>query len=382
MRAATRRGSATRLARAVAGHGCKGRWLLTCSLSARWPAIFLLRLPGGCRLAVPAVLGLETSASAKVCCFSVSTPSKGRHAPDHASRFPKSSRRVQQGPVVYVACEGAHGFKARITAYRQRHLSGIETPPFYLVPTRLDLIDDHEELIREIRGTLGATRPAAIVLDTLNRSLRGSENNDEDMSDYIKASDALREAFGCAVIIVHHCGTEGTRPRGHTSLTGAADAQLAVNRNTSGLVTVTVEWMKDGPEGDQINSRLEAVEVGTDDDGDPITSCVVVPVEAQSQAPNKPLTGHTKTAYDALIAVIDQRQTPSESDDSEHVPMNVPVDVWREEFYARQIDGRDMKRDTLKKRFQRAAETLQAVGKAGFRDGEAWINRKAGHSGT
>ena len=291
-------------------------------------------------------------------------------------------RRVQQGPVVYIACEGAHGFKARITAYRQRHLSGIETPPFYLVPTRLDLIDDHEELIREIRGTLGATRPAAIVLDTLNRSLRGSENNDEDMSDYIKASDALREAFGCAVIIVHHCGTEGTRPRGHTSLTGAADAQLAVNRNTSGLVTVTVEWMKDGPEGDQINSRLEAVEVGTDDDGDPITSCVVVPVEAQSQAPNKPLTGHTKTAYDALIAVIDQRQTPSESDDSEHVPMNVPVDVWREEFYARQIDGRDMKRDTLKKRFQRAAETLQASGKAGFRDGEAWINRKAGHSGT
>ena len=130
-------------------------------------------------------------------------------------------RRVQQGPVVYIACEGAHGFKARITAYRQRHLSGIETPPFYLVPTRLDLIDDHEELIREIRGTLGATRLAAIVLDTLNRSLRGSENNDEDMSDYIKASDALREAFGCAVIIVHHCGTEGTRPRGHTSLTGA-----------------------------------------------------------------------------------------------------------------------------------------------------------------
>jgi hypothetical protein len=33
------------------------------------------------------------------------------------------------------------------------------------------------------------------------------------------------------VVIVHHCGIEGTRPRGHSSLTGAADAQLAVKRD-------------------------------------------------------------------------------------------------------------------------------------------------------
>ena len=31
-------------------------------------------------------------------------------------------RRIVRGPVVYVACEGAHGFKARIAAFRQRHL--------------------------------------------------------------------------------------------------------------------------------------------------------------------------------------------------------------------------------------------------------------------
>ena len=37
---------------------------------------------------------------------------------------------------------------------------------------------------------------------------------------------------------------------------------------------MTVEYMKDGAEGDTIVSRLENVEVGIDEDGDPITSCV------------------------------------------------------------------------------------------------------------
>jgi RecA-family ATPase len=58
----------------------------------------------------------------------------------------------------------------------------------------------------------------AVVLDTLNRSLNGSENSDEDMGKYIKATAAIREAFNCAVLVVHHCGVNDSRPRGHTSL--------------------------------------------------------------------------------------------------------------------------------------------------------------------
>ena len=99
------------------------------------------------------------------------------------------------------------------------------------------------------------------------------------MGDYLRAADVIREAFSCTVIMIHHCGIEGSRPRGHTSLTGACDAQIAVKKGHDGTVTCTVEYMKDGPEGDEINSKLEPVEVGTDDDGDLITSCVVVEAE-------------------------------------------------------------------------------------------------------
>jgi isocitrate dehydrogenase len=146
-------------------------------------------------------------------------------------------------------------------------------------------VRDHKRLIALIRSTLGEhAPPGALVLDTLNRSLAGSESKDEDMADYVRASDAIREAFSCAVIVIHHCGIEGTRPRGHTSLTGAADAQIAVKRDAAHNVIATVEWMKDGPEGASIASILEDVSVGQDIDGEDITSCVVLPIsEAEAK---------------------------------------------------------------------------------------------------
>ena len=68
------------------------------------------------------------------------------------------------------------------------------------------------------------------MLDTLNKSLFGSESKDVDMGAYVRAAEAVRDAFGCVVIIIHHCGYDDTHPRGHSSLPGAVDAQLMVVR--------------------------------------------------------------------------------------------------------------------------------------------------------
>ena len=115
-------------------------------------------------------------------------------------------RRVDPGPVVYVACEGERGFGARAEAFREAKLAeGAVDPPFYLLATRLDLVSDSEILALDIKAAMGDGGCAAIVIDTLNRSLAGSESSDEDMSAYVRAADALRERFQCAVIVVHHC---------------------------------------------------------------------------------------------------------------------------------------------------------------------------------
>ena len=111
----------------------------------------------------------------------------------------------------------------------------------------------------------------------------------------------IREAFKCAVALVHHCGIEASRPRGHTSLTGAADAQIAVKRDAAGVICTTLEWMKDGPEGVEVYSKLEPVEVGADDDGDMITSRVVVEAEpAVAKAPGAKLSKNQATMLGLL----------------------------------------------------------------------------------
>jgi hypothetical protein len=217
-------------------------------------------------------------------------------------------RCVDRGPVVYIACEGERGLGARTEAFRQRKLSETaEAIPFFLIATRLDLAEEHEELTRDIRVQIGDSAPVAIVIDTLNRSIRGSESRDEDMSAYVKACDAIREAFACSVVVIHHCGIESTRPRGHTSLTGAADAQIAVKRDDDGTITTELEFMKDGQEGEQTFSRLETIDVVLDEDGEPITSCVVV--EAESKVPSVKLSDNQALAKKALANYCAERDT-------------------------------------------------------------------------
>jgi hypothetical protein len=156
-------------------------------------------------------------------------------------------RRVQQGPVVYCAFEGQTGSQARSEAFRQTFPIEIDGPvPFYLQPVTLDIVAQHQELIAAVRQQLGANSPVLVVLDTLNRSLRGSENDAKDMAAYIAAADAIREAFNCSVAIVHHCGIDGTRPRGSTALSGAVDAQLAVRREPQTQSLLKLNFRKTG----------------------------------------------------------------------------------------------------------------------------------------
>ena len=278
--------------------------------------------------------------------------------------------RVNQGPVVYVACEGERALGARAEAYRQARLAEDHSEiPFYLITTRLDLVGDRDQLIHDISAQIDDTAPVAIVIDTLNRSLRGSESSDEDMAEYVKAADAIRDAFNCAVIIIHHCGIEGSRPRGHTSLTGACDAQIAVKRDFSGIITTVVEWMKDGAEGEETFSRLEVVEVGTDTDGEPITSCVVEAAKSPPAAKQQAMVrGQSKIALELLTNAIvkDGEAVPQSS----FVPTGVygvRLSLWRGYCDTGSLSSGDD--DGKRKAFDRAKTKLREIGRIGIWDG-------------
>jgi RecA-family ATPase len=159
---------------------------------------------------------------------------------------------VVQGAVVYCMFEGQGGADTRAAAYRQEILRGEEPGQFYDVTLPLDLIKDHPALTMPIKRRLGEVKPVAITLDTLNRSLFGSESSDEDMAAYIRAAGAIIEAFDCAVIVIHHCGHNAERPRGHSALLGAEDAEIMVKRLADDkAIAAEVIRMKDGPEGER-----------------------------------------------------------------------------------------------------------------------------------
>jgi len=279
-------------------------------------------------------------------------------------------RKTKQCPVVYFALEGQEGFSARIQAFRQAN--NVTDLPFYLSADRIVLPRDGLLIVNSIREQFADVRPGIVVLDTLNRSIAGSENEPADMGQYVRAADAIRDEFGCVVIIIHHCGTNENRPRGHTSLTGAADAQLAVKRDSAGNVVMTVELAKDGPQGDEIVSRLKPVTVGVDEDGDPITSCVVEPVDDPPRA-RQTVTGQAAEALRILAECVGTRgEIAAPSPDIPPGTRTFAENAWRAECYAKMFsEGADQ--TSKQKGFVRASKALQQKNLIGKHGDVVWL---------
>jgi hypothetical protein len=183
------------------------------------------------------------------CCGANQSASKAFYARCMLPHRPQLdlSRAVKGGLVVYCAFEGGYGYKKRVAALRKHYKIEGETngaTQLKIVPSSApNLVKDHTLLVREIKEQLGNVCPVLVVLDTLNKSLPGSESKDVDMAAYIRAAESIRNAFDCLVIIVHRCGWDESRPRGHSSLPGAVDVQIQVTREGD-AVTVEVELMR------------------------------------------------------------------------------------------------------------------------------------------
>jgi hypothetical protein len=275
-------------------------------------------------------------------------------------------RAVRQGMVIYCAFEGAHGFRKRTEAQRRHYkLADDDDVPLHVMPCQMNLIRDHNAFIKDIGAQLrDGEKPTVVVLDTLNRSLVGSESKDADMANYIAAASAIREAFNCLVIIVHHCGWDETRPRGHSSLPGAVEGQLAVVRDGD-RITVLVEFLRDGPEGAEIHSLTKLIDVGQDATGKRLTSLVVVPSNLAARKDG----GWAKallTFRRALRAALTKYGESFQETVFETPVRAVAVEDVRQEFYEIYIpasgDDPEQRQDAKLKKFNRDLEQAQREG--------------------
>jgi hypothetical protein len=295
-----------------------------------------------------------------------------------ACGLPYRGLKVRQGPVVYVAAEGAEGFEARARAWCARHLGVEDDPPLHVLSRRIDLVHEHVSFIAEIERQLGIEKPTSpaapvvVVIDTLNRTYSGSESSDQDMTAYVGAADAIKTRFNCTVIIVHHCGLEANRPRGHTALAGAADAQISIRRQRH-LITAAVDFAKDMPDGYSNVSRLEKIEIGNDEDGDMITTCIVVPTDEKAEPSRPQLSAGMALAMKALEkALITAGVTRCMPGMPDHA-ISVPTDLWRATFYQMSLlEAPEGNQAARQKAFRRAATDLQARELIGCASDHVW----------
>lgn len=209
--------------------------------------------------------------------------------------------RTDKVPVLYVCLEGAGGLHKRIRAWEKKN--GRKYPDIGIVAASFNLRDPAqvEALIAAIRAAGFAG--GVIVLDTLAQAAVGAdENSSRDMGELLAALQAIQAALGGLVLVVHHLGKDTARgARGHSSFTAALDASIEVRREGDRRSWVVAK-VKDDSDGAEHFFRLEVIEVGQDDDGDLITSCVVVPDDDAKTATRSklPKGGNQRIVYDAL----------------------------------------------------------------------------------
>jgi hypothetical protein len=246
------------------------------------------------------------------------------------------------GGVIYVAGEGGTGLNNRIEALRcdkmDLYTEADAHRGFRLLPTLLDLCgkDDAGELLKVM--DLQPARPALIVIDTLARNMgEGDENTARDMGAFIQSCDRLREATGAHLMVIHHSGKDVSRgARGSGSLRGAVDTEIHLTR--SGIVIMAeTKKQRDMPTGKVFAYTLRDVEIGTDEDDEPVTSAVVEPTEPVKKL--RRLTGQKSIAMQALDDALAQK---GEKRPGDMFPQNrrcVSVETWREYCERHSLSG-------------------------------------------
>jgi AAA domain-containing protein len=183
---------------------------------------------------------------------------------------------ISPGRVVYVVGEGAGGLRKRVQAWMQEHPQDT-IPEAFFIPEPVQLLN--KEDVDMLLTRIVRLRPVLVILDTLATCMDGDENSSKDMSLAIAAAKRIIRETGATVILVHHTGKRGDGERGHSTLRGAADTMMLVRAKTDAsggkLVEVVNTKQKDEDACLPITAQLTCVRVGTTDDGEPLTSCVL-----------------------------------------------------------------------------------------------------------
>jgi hypothetical protein len=171
----------------------------------------------------------------------------------------------------------------------------------------------------------------------------------------VAAADALKQAFDCAVVFVHHSGKNSDRgARGSSAILGAVEASIAVAKDEQ-TITMRVEKQKDAEMIGDITLMMETVASVSG-------GSVVLRRVSEDEAPKKkkaakPAPGRQEHAFTALQnLIIDTGQSV------------VTVAAWNEAHKKKSPDLTSEQRNT-------ARQGLQDKGLVIVDNLKCWINK-------
>lgn len=324
-----------------------------------------------------------------------------------ARGIPWFGRRVRQGLVIYQAGESATGVRRkRLPAYRIHHNVAHEAVPFVLLQSPLDLYssdDPTEAFIEECKhwSRVYGVPLELITIDTFNKATPGANENDgKDMGIVLARCDRIRKATGAHVMLVHHLNAGGSKARGHTSLFANVEnvilCRLVPDHSDADgrkVREAVIAKQKDGEDGVSIKFVLPQVEIGTDSDGDRITSCVVAPPagEAGQTTPKNnavQLGGANQKVLRALYDALNDSLTAEAAPRDLNLPAGAKwtsrkahgarfAEVEKpDNFDSLSEDEKEKERNRIRQALKRARDTLYAKKIIGMDDEHVWLTGK------
>lgn len=203
-------------------------------------------------------------------------------------------RIAQESPVLYMAGEGEYGYQQRVAAWVKHHQKS--EGQLFMVIGAVQFLESGD--LAEFQNAVAALRPKLVIVDTLARSMVGSdENSTRDMGMFMQACEDIKRKQDTAVMLVHHTNKGGVMERGSSALRGASDAMIKVYAQDD-LITVECAKTKDAKPFPARYMQIVPVEIEIH--SETIESAVMIEAEKVFQGPDDPLTQHQEKALRCL----------------------------------------------------------------------------------
>jgi hypothetical protein len=231
-----------------------------------------------------------------------------------AAGIPMLGRAVRQGPTLCYPLEGTGALVDRCAAWLIAN--GLDELPSGFVsrrPINLAQASCVEMVLQDVDRVMRASKNFVklISIDTFSRAIAGAdENSAKEMSTIVAHLDEIRRQTGATVLLVHHTGKDETRgARGSSSLPAAVDTILSMTSKDD-RIELRVEKQRDLPKVDTVHLALRQVEVGRDEEGEVVRSCVIDQIDAEGgpEAASPDLLVDEQLLLDLLMRLSAERE--------------------------------------------------------------------------